>query len=117
MNMPTGGGAPSKSNFEIQKALLLVYRHIWVVLVTFVVVTVASLLFFHEKKDQQYESTTVVMVRPSATGTLADTSDAMTMWAAVLDWQRYRSTQLKIMTSNFPAAKPTQNKNRRRSIS
>src|SRR5699024_6540014 len=36
----------------------------------------------------------------SATGTLADTSDAMTMWAAVLDWQRYRSTQLKIMTSS-----------------
>lgn len=47
----------------------------------------------------------MVMVRPSTTGTLTDSSDAMTMWAAVLDWQRYRSTQLKIMTSSVILSK------------
>src|SRR5690625_8046085 len=96
MNIPSGGGGSAKGGFEAQKALQLIYRHFRVILVTFLVVTISGLLFFHEKQEPQYEATTVVMVRPSTTGTLTDSSDAMTMWAAVLDWQRYRSTQLKI---------------------
>lgn len=105
MNIPSGGGGSAKGGFEAQKALQLIYRHFWVILVTFLVVTISGLLFFHEKQEPQYEATTVVMVRPSTTGTLTDSSDAMTMWAAVLDWQRYRSTQLKIMTSSVILSK------------
>lgn len=101
MNTPTGDTGSSAPRFDIQKSLQIVYRHIWVVVVTFLVVTISGLLFFHEKKSPEYEATTVVMVRPSTQNALAsDGSDAMSMWAAVLDWQRYRSTQLKIMTSS-----------------
>src|SRR5690625_5342232 len=105
MNIPSGGGGSAKGGFEAQKALQLIYRHFWVILVTFLVVTISGLLFFHEKQEPQYEATTVVMVRPSTTGTLTAPSDAMHVWAAVLDMQRYRSTQLKIMPSSVILSK------------
>lgn len=108
MNIPTGGGGASPGGFDIQRLLNLVFRHSWVIIVTFVVVTVSGVLFFHEQQEAEYESTAVVMVRPTSSNALASGSDAMTMWAAVLDWQRYRSTQLRIMTSSVILSKVVQ---------
>lgn len=100
MNTPTGASGASSGRFDTQQLLNLVFRHIWLIVVTFLVVTISGSLFFHEQQEAEYEATAVVMVRPTSGNVLKDSADAMTMWAAVLDWQRYRSTQIRIMTSS-----------------
>ena len=98
MNTPSGGGA-SGGGFDLNTLLTLGIRHFWVILVTFVVVTVCGAVFFDQKSEEEYAATAVVMVQPMTSSTLGGSDAAVTMWASFLDWQRYRSTQLKIMTS------------------
>lgn len=98
MTTPSGGGA-SGGGFDIHKLLTLGIRHFWVILVTFVAVTVVGALVLDQKSDDEYMATAVVMVQPMSSSTLGGSDAAVTMWASFLDWQRYRSTQLKIMTS------------------
>lgn len=95
----SGGG------FDVQKVTSLFLRHFWVILITFVVVTVCGFMFFRQQQAAQYEASTVLMVRPAPVSAIGGGDDVMSMWAAVLDWQRYRSTQLKVMTSTVILSK------------
>lgn len=94
------GNTPPKGGFDPTLIVTLLLRHFWVIFITFVVVTVCAIVFFDKKEASEYQAAAVVMVQPVTTTTLGGSDAAVTMWASFLDWQRYRSTQLKIMTSS-----------------
>lgn len=99
MNAPTQRNTPG-GGFDPSVVFALLLRHAWVILVTFVVVTGAVALLFKDKVAKVYESGAVVMVQPMSPPILGGQDAAITMWASFLDAQRYRSTQLRILTSS-----------------
>lgn len=99
MNAPTQRNS-SGNGFDPSAVFALLLRHGWVILVTFAVVTMAGALLFKDKVTKIYESSSVVMVQPMSPPILGGQDAAITMWATFLDAQRYRSTQLKILTSS-----------------
>lgn len=99
--MSSAPGEQSGGSQRLEPAYIVgvLLRHAWVIAVTFLVVTLAAVVFFDRAEVAEYQSSAVVMVQPVSTTTFGGSDAAVTMWASFLDWQRYRSTQLKIMTS------------------
>ena len=90
----TGGG------FNPANLLSLLLRHAWVMLVVFVLVSVAGFFLLRKTVTTIWQTTTVVMVQPMSPPVLGGNDPALMMWSAFLDAQRYRSTQLRIMSSS-----------------
>lgn len=99
MSATPGPPSSAPQRFDIAFVIALLLRHAWIIAVSVVVVTLAAVLFFDRTETSEYQSSAIVMVQPVTTTTLGGSDAAVTMWASFLDWQRYRSTQLKIMTS------------------
>lgn len=78
----------------------LLLRHIWLMLVVFVLVAVLASFVFKTTTTTVYRSTAVVLVQPAAPSVLGGNDPGVMMWSAFLDAQRYRSTQLRVMASS-----------------
>lgn len=99
MNTP-GTRQNAAGGFNPANLIGLLLRHAWVMLVVFIVVSVLASYVFKQTTTTIWRSTSVVMVQPMTPPVLGGNDPAVMMWSAFLDAQRYRSTQLRIMTSS-----------------
>lgn len=98
MNDGTTASGAGGGSFDPVRLLNVVWNHIWVVLVVFAL-SAAGVFFLLRDTDVTYRSRAVLMIQPAMPPIIGDIDPAVAMWGTYLDAQRYRSTQLRIMTS------------------
>ena len=89
-----GGG------LDLGRYVAVILRYLWLIL-ALTALGVAAGVLFHEERVASYQSTATIMIQPTAPPIVGDMDSTLLMWSAYLDGQRFRSTQLRVMTSRI----------------